>query len=397
MPFLKRAGIRLWWRSDGDPSRPSLLLANSLGTDTALWDAVLPQLIERFRVIRYDMRGHGASEASQGDYTIELLARDALAVADAAGADRFCFAGISIGGMVGQWLGANASRRIDKLVLSNTSARLPADVWAARIDAVRKGGTASIADAVLGRWFTPAFLAKRPARVETARSTLAAVDAQGYVGCCAAIRDMDQSSTAASIRVPTLVTVGAHDLATPPAHGDALAKSIPSASLVELDTAHIPVIEAPGAFANAVLGFLVNAPVASERDRYDAGIERRKEALGRGYVEARLKSVNAFNRDFQSLITRYAWGEVWTRHVLDDRTRRLVVLGMMLALARFDEFQMHMRSGLDAELALDELKEVLLLSAIYAGVPVANTGFHKAAEVLRARDGTQAGGTGQTT
>ena len=388
MPFLHRDGVRIWWRSDGDPQRPALLLANSLGTDAALWDPVLPQLVDRFRVIRYDMRGHGASDASPGEYTMELLARDALAVADAAGADRFSFAGISIGGMVGQWLGAHASQRLDKLVLSNTSPRMPADVWAARIDAVRKGGTAAIADAVLARWFTPAFLAKQRPRVATARSTLVAADAQGYIGCCTAIRDMDQTSTAASIRVPTLVIVGSHDLATPKAHGEALARAIPSAQLVELDVAHIPVIEAPGAFANALLGFLVNAPIATERDRYEAGLERRKEALGRGYVESRLKSVNAFNRDFQALITRYAWGEVWTRHVLDDRTRRLVVIGMMLALARFEEFQMHMRSGLDAELSLDELKEVLLLSAVYAGVPVANTGFHKAAEVLRERGDT---------
>ena len=385
MPFIHHDGVRLFWRSDGDPQRPALLLANSLGTDVALWDPVLPQLIERFYVIRYDMRGHGASDASAGDYTIELLARDALAVAEAAAVDRFSFAGISIGGMVGQWLGAHAADRLEKLVLSNTSPKLPNDIWAARIQAVREGGTAAIADAVLARWFTSAFLAKRPPRVATARSTLISANAQGYIGCCAAIRDMDQTASAAKIRPRTLVIVGTHDLATPKAHGEALASAIPAARLVELDVAHIPVIEAPGAFANALLQFLVDTPVESERDRYDAGLERRKEALGRTYVESRLKSVNAFNREFQALITRYAWGEVWTRHVLDDRTRRLIVLGMMLALARFDEFQMHVRSGLDAELSVEDLKEVLLLSAIYAGVPVANSGFHKAAEVMGER------------
>ena len=385
MPFLTLPGARLWWRSDGDATRPALLLANSLGTDLTLWDPILPQLIERFHVIRYDMRGHGASDAPPGAYTIEALARDALAVADAAGVARFSFAGISIGGMVGQWLGANAADWLDKLVLSNTSAKLPADIWAARIDAVEKGGTASIADAVLARWFTAAFLAKQTARVCSARRMLESSDRAGYIACCAAIRDMDQTAAAAGIRVPMLVIVGTHDLAAPKAHGEALAGSIPGAQLVELPVAHIPVIEAPGAFANALLGFLVNPPVASERDRYGAGLERRKEALGRAYVESRLKNVTPFNAEFQDLITRYAWGEIWTRHVLDDRTRRLVVLGMMLALARFDEFQMHMRSGLDAELSLEDLKEVLLLSAVYAGVPVANSGFHKAAEVLSER------------
>ena len=392
MPFLNRDGARLWWRSDGDPARPALLLGNSLGTDTTLWEPVLPQLLERFHVVRYDMRGHGASDAPPGEYTIEALARDALAVADAAGARRFHYVGISIGGMIGQWLGVHAADRVDRLVLSNTSSKLPADIWAARIEAVDKGGTRSIAEAVLSRWFTPAFLARNPPRVASARTTLANADARGYIGCCAAIRDMDQTAAIATIRAPTLVVTGTHDQATPKAHGEMLAASIPGAQLVELPVAHIPVIEAPGAFANAVLGFLVNPPVATERERYDAGLERRKEALGRAYVESRLKDVNAFNREFQALITRYAWGEVWTRHVLDDRTRRLIVLGMMLSLGRFDEFQMHMRSGLDAELSLDELKEVLLLSAIYAGVPVANTGFHKAGEVLAQRqEGRPAG------
>ena len=385
MPFVNRDGVRVWWRSDGDPGKPALLLGNSLGTDHALWDPILPQLIERFHVIRHDMRGHGASDAPLGDYSIEILARDALAVADAAGAKTFNYAGISIGGMVGQWLGANAGARLVKLVLANTSPKLPQDIWAARIDAVRKGGTAAIADAVLGRWFTASFLARNPPRVAGARSTLSSTDATGYIGCCAAIRDMDQTATVAAIRAPTLVITGKHDLATPKAQGEALAASIPGAQLVELPVAHIPVIEAPGAFAHALLSFLVDAPVSTERERYEVGLERRKEALGRAYVEARLANVDDFNREFQALITRYAWGEVWTRHVLDDRTRRLVVLGMLLALARFDEFAMHVRSGLAAELSEYDLKEVLLLSAIYAGVPVANTGFHRAAEVLGER------------
>ena len=116
MPFVQRDGARLWWRSDGDPSRPTLLVANSLGTDTTLWDPVLPRLVERFRVLRFDMRGHGASEATPGDYTIEMLARDALAVVDAAGVRQFDFAGISIGGMLGQWLGANAPEGIGSAV-----------------------------------------------------------------------------------------------------------------------------------------------------------------------------------------------------------------------------------------------------------------------------------------
>jgi 3-oxoadipate enol-lactonase/4-carboxymuconolactone decarboxylase len=382
MPFLARDGARLWWRSDGDPAKPVLLLGNSLGTDTTLWDPVLPQLIERFRVLRFDLRGHGASDAVPGDYTIETLARDALAVADAAGADRFHYAGISIGGMIGQWLGANAGDRLQRLVLSTTAPKSNPETWSTRIHAVQSGGMAAIADAVLSRWFTPAFLAKRTPRWHSARTTLLACDPAGYVGCCAAIRDMDLTPLLPRIGVPTLVITATHDLATPKEQGESIAKAIPGARLVELPYAHIAIGEAPGRFADALLSFLAFAEVSTERDRYAAGLERRKEALGRGYVEARLATVDAFNADFQDFITRYAWGEVWTRNVLDDRVRRLVVLGMLLSLGRFDEFVMHTRSGLAAELSVDDLKEVLMISAIYAGVPVANTGFHRAAEVL---------------
>ena len=382
MPFLTRDGARLYWRSDGHPDAPALLLGNSLGTDHTLWDIVLPRLMESHRVLRFDMRGHGASEAPDGDYTIEALARDALAVADAAGATRFSYAGISIGGMLGQWLGANAPERLDRLVLSNTAAKLPADIWKARIDAVRAGGLGSIADAVLSRWFTEGFLARHSPWVASALSTLVATDPGGYIRCCAAIRDMDLTPLAASVRTPTLVLVGTHDLATPRDHGVALAQAIPGAELVELPVAHIPVIERPAAFVEVLLRFLADDTVATERERHAAGMARRTTVLGRAYMEKRQKSVDPFNAEFQDLITRYAWGEIWTRRILDDRTRRLIVLAMMLSLGRFEEFQMHVRSGLAAELSVDELKEVLLLSAVYAGVPVANTGFHRAREVL---------------
>ena len=387
MPFVTRDGARLYWRVDGHADAPALLLGNSLGTDHTLWDPVLPRLIERHRVVRFDMRGHGASEAPHGDYTIEALARDALAVADASGTTRFSYAGISIGGMIGQWLGANAGQRLERLVLANTSSKLPADIWKGRIDAVRAGGLGAIVDAVLARWFTEAFLAKKSPWVAGACSTLLATDPVGYVGCCAAIRDMDLTALRTSIRVPTLVIVGRHDLAAPADHGAAIAQAIPGAALAELPVAHIPVIERPAAFVALLLRFLSGPEVTTERERFAAGMKRRTEVLGAKYMASRKKSVDGFNAEFQDLITRYAWGETWTREVLDDRTRRLVVLAMMLSLGRFEEFQMHVRSGLDAELSVDELKEVLLLSAIYAGVPVANGGFHKAAEVFAERDG----------
>jgi 3-oxoadipate enol-lactonase/4-carboxymuconolactone decarboxylase len=383
VPFVIRDGARLYWRSDGDPALPALLLGNSLGTEHALWAPVVPALQRHFRVLSFDWRGHGASEAPDGEYTIAMLAQDALAVADAAAASRFGYIGLSLGGMIGMWLGIHAGDRLDKLVLCNTSAKMSATAWSERIAKVRAGGIAAIADTVLQRWFTPRYLARADATFASARAAFLAVDPRGYVGCCAAIRDMDSTPELSSIRVPTLVTTGTHDIATPKEMGMAIAAAVPGARHVELPIAHLPPPEAPGLFAHTVLEFLLGAAPASERDRYDAGLARRREALGAGYVDARLKQVTAFNAEFQDLITRYAWGEMWTRNVLDDRTRRLLVLAMLIAQSRWEEFEMHTKAGLAAELSATELKEVLLLAAIYCGVPAANTGFQRAAAIVR--------------
>jgi 3-oxoadipate enol-lactonase/4-carboxymuconolactone decarboxylase len=312
-----------------------------------------------------------------------MLGEDALAVADAAGVRRFHYLGISIGGMVGMWLGANAADRVDRLVLCNTSAKLPANLWADRIAKVRAGGMASIVDAVLPRWFTARHYARADETLAGVRAAFLACDPAGYAGCCAAIRDMDLVASLPAIRAPTLVTTGSDDVATPKEMGRAIAAAIPGAVCVLLPVAHIALPEATGLFAHTVLEFLAGAPVATERERYDVGLARRKQVLGTAYVDERLKQVTPLNAEFQDLITRYAWGEMWTRNVLDDRTRRLLVLAMMVAQARWEEFEMHVRAGMAAELSEAELKEVLLLAAVYCGVPAANTGFHKAAGVLR--------------
>ena len=182
MPFVIRDGARLYWRSDGDPSHPALLLGNSIGTEHALWAPVVPALQRHFRVLRFDLRGHGASESPPGDYTMAMLGEDALAVADAAGARRFSYMGISIGGMVGMWLGAHAADRVERMVLCNTSAKLPATLWADRIAKVRAGGMATIVDAVMPRWFTARYLARADETFAGARAAFLAVDPAGYVG-----------------------------------------------------------------------------------------------------------------------------------------------------------------------------------------------------------------------
>lgn len=259
--FLARPGARLAWRSDGASHRPALVLGNSLGTDHASWEPVLPLLLQHFRVIRFDARGHGAStldDTARGqDYSIELLARDVLAVADAADAARFHYLGLSIGGMLGMWLGSHAAQRLDRLVLSNTAPKLPTEIWAERIAAVRASGMQALVDATMQRWFTPEFHLRGAEQVARVRQSFLRTDVDGYVGCSAAIRDMDLRADLPRITVPTLVLTGSQDASTPSALGQQIAAAIPGARWAELPVAHIPQFEQPEAYAELVEAFLL--------------------------------------------------------------------------------------------------------------------------------------------
>jgi len=414
MPFVTHAGARLFWRADGDPALPPLMLVNSLGTDHALWDPVMPRLADFFRVIRMDTRGHGASDAPPGEYSVELLARDVLAVADAAGLERFDYCGISLGGMIGQWLGIHAGHRLHHLLLCNTTGRVEPTGQVERIAKVKAGGMAAVAEMGLSRFFTPRFIARGNAHFHTVRQTLLALDPVGYAGCCAAVRDHDLQDQLHRITTPTTVLIGNFDVATPPAMGEAIAAAIPGARLASLDTAHLPHSEdAPGFVAmlmaalapqrgqdapqagahrgsgaqpdgaSPVTGLPMSASLAAQ---YARGIARRKQALGEDYVNARLVAPEAFNAEFQDMITRWAWHDVWTRPVFDDRMRRLIVLAITSALGRWEEFRLHARAGLAVELSPTDVKELLQQAAIYAGVPAANTGFQIAGELLTERD-----------
>jgi 3-oxoadipate enol-lactonase len=257
MPFAQTAGPRTYYRLEGIDGRPVLMFAHSLGVDHGQWDAQVPELLPHFQILRYDIRGHGASDAPPGDYTMELLAHDALALADALGIRQFAFCGLSLGGMIGQWLGANAADRVTRLALANTTARF-ADTRPIeqRRQTVIREGMGAIAGAVMGRFFTPETLASGSPAVATIRHTLLATDPAGYAGCCAAVRDMDHTGLLRGIRAPTLVIGGDRDASTPWAgNGEVLAASIPGAKTVRLASAHLSNVECPREFSAALLDF----------------------------------------------------------------------------------------------------------------------------------------------
>jgi 3-oxoadipate enol-lactonase len=258
MPFVEVEGARLFYRFDGPEDAPVLVLSNSLGTALAMWDPQIRRFAEHFRVLRYDSRGHGRSDATPGPYTIAGLGRDALALLDALGLARVHFCGVSKGGMVGQWLGINAPERVERLVLCNTSAHIGApEVWNERIEAVRARGMAAIVQGVIDRWFTEDFQKRAPETVAEISAMLLATPPEGYVACCAAVRDMDQRADLPRVAAPTLVIAGRHDQATPPEHSRLIAERIPNARLAMLDAAHLSNVEADEAFTTAVLDFLL--------------------------------------------------------------------------------------------------------------------------------------------
>lgn len=389
MPFALSQGARIYWRLDGAADKPALVLLTSIGTDLSLYDPVVPLLTPDFRVLRIDTRGHGASDAPAGDYSLDLLGNDVLAVMDAAGIARAIICGTSLGGMIAMTLAHRAPERVEALVLACTSPALDPTVWDQRLTLIRAEGLGAIVETVLGRFFSDAFRVQHPEVVETVRAGMVAQSPDGYCGCGAAIRDMALLERLADITAPTLVITGAKDVASPfQGHAERIVAAVSGARHVQIDGAHLPSLEAPKAFAGAVRNFVREAlggtAVRDAKDTlFEAGLKTRRKVLGDVWVDKSLAKRTDFNADYQAMITRYAWNEIWSRPGLDHRTRRLLVLAICASLARWEEFRLHVKAGLEqGGFTQDELKEVLMQTAVYAGVPAANTAFTEASEVM---------------
>src|SRR5579862_6924541 len=387
LPFATIRNARIFYRLQGNAGLPVLILSHSISTDHAMWDLQVENLLPRFQILRYDTRGHGASDATAGEYSIEMLGKDILALADQLKISQFSFCGLSLGGAIGQWVAAHAPQRVTHLVLANTSPQfVPRTNWETRIAAVVKGGMSAVVDVAMQRFFSPDTLAKQDPHVASIRSVFLGTDPVGYLGCCAALRDMNHGDLLKQIKAPTLVISGDRDVATPwSGHGERLAQEIPGAKAVHLAAAHLSNLERPHSFSTALLEFLLPQPNAST-DSLQAGFEVRRAVLGDAHVDRAIANTTEFTREFQELITRYAWGTIWSRPELDRRTRRLLALSITASLGRWEEFSLHVRAGLANELELCDLKEVLLQTAVYAGAPAANTAFQIAAEQIKKTD-----------
>ncbi len=262
MPAVQLADGELHYLLEGPTDAPVLVLSNSLGTDLHMWDVQMPAFTEHFRVLRYDTRGHGQSLVSPGCYSIEQNGRDVLALLDALDIAKAHFCGLSMGGLIGQWLAIHAAERLDKLVLCNTAAKIASpEVWNPRIETVLREGRAAmlaLRDGSIARWFTAEFAAAEPNQVEPLLAMLAQTSPQGYAANCAAVRDADYRERLDAVQAPTLIVCGSADPVTSVADGRFMAERIVGAQLLELHAAHLSNVEAGEAFSQPVLAFLRN-------------------------------------------------------------------------------------------------------------------------------------------
>ncbi|MEV6840477.1 3-oxoadipate enol-lactonase [Streptomyces sp. NPDC051133] len=368
-------------RAEGPVSAPPLLLGPSLGTSLALWDQVAPELSTGHRVVRWDLPGHGASAADLigPGATVGDLAALVLSLADSLGIDRFAYAGVSLGGAVGLHLAVHHPERLTSLAVLCSSADFGGSTaWRERAARVRRDGLGWLADNADARWFTPGFTVPRLVRDHRE------ADPRAYAACCDALAAFDLRDRLGDIAVPTLLVAGRQDPATPPAHLRQIADAVPHATLVELPGAsHLAPAQCPRAVLSA-LRTQLDGPPAS-------GMAVRREVLGDTHVDGAQARQTPFTARFQDFISRYAWGEIWTDPTLSRRERSMITLTALVAHGHYDELAMHVRAARRNGLTPQEIGAVLLQTAVYCGVPAANSAFATAQRVLAEEEGEAEG------
>lgn len=366
------------YKLSGSPGSPVLIFSNSLGSTYQMWDEVAPLLLPYFRVLQYDTRGHGGSDKPDVPYSIDQLGQDVVDLLDLLNIEQAYFCGVSMGGLIGQWLAVNASNRFPKICISNTAAKIgDQQRWQERIDTLRKNGMQVLLDTTLEKWFTPSFHQQYPEKAEAFALMFISNHVDGYCNCCHAIAGADFVDELKNIKSEILVVTGDEDPVTNVDEAKFLNKNISGSQLVVLPGRHLVNAEVPELYAETLINFFIGTGV------YQRGMHVRTSVLGRQHVSGSQERINSFNDDFQDLIARIPWGQIWTRPGLSKHQRSLITLSMMIALNRTEEFKMHVRGAINNGVTVDELKELILQSAIYCGFPAALTAYKDAEEVLR--------------
>lgn len=378
-----------------DSDNPLLVLLPSLGTTTTLWDGVVAALradhrAAGHRILRIDLPGHGVSPASSEPFTIAELAEAVLAVVDEAGGGSFHVAGVSLGGAIALELAVAHPERVRSLIMSCSDARIGTpDGWAERAAVVRASGTASLVTGSADRWFAPGFLDRDPTG-SGARSltTLIDIDDASYAACAESLAVFDRTGDLTALRLPTLAISGEHDTVTTPAAMQRLGEGIPGAEHVVLDgVSHLAVLEDPASVAGLLATHLDRAKRAvAATAEHEHGMRVRRAVLGDAHVERAVEATTAETADFQDFITRYAWSEVWDRPGLTRRERSITTLASLTTGGHEHEIALHVRAALRNGLSRAEIAEVLLHTALYAGLPASNSALSIARDVFAEAD-----------
>ncbi|TNH18873.1 alpha/beta fold hydrolase [Halomonas sp. BL6] len=385
MAFHTINGRGVAYRLLGAEGNPLVVLAHPLGMSQAVWDDVIPALLPRYRVLTWDLPGHGASQAVSGDRIAPAdLAAEALALVDLAGAQRFHFAGTSIGGVVGQQLIAEHADRLFSATLTNTGAVIGnPDLWNTRAGRVRQEGLAAMSEEIVPRWFAPAAFEASPALKAGWCTQMGRGDDESYAQLCEMLGRDTFTGKLSGKSTKVQLFGGSEDMATPPATLDGLATELDGAPLEIFDgVGHVPSVEAPALFAEKLLAVLMRdlGDVANHGVAYATGLETRKQVLGEEHVARSTANANRLDAPFQQMITRLAWGELWSNDDLTRRERSMITTGILAALGR-EELTLHLKTAKRIGLTDAELRQVLMHVAIYGGVPAANHAFALAKEL----------------
>lgn len=376
MPFIDIEGRAVAYRDVGPKSAPAVLMAHPLGMTQMVWDNVITALGSRFRLLSWDLPGHGASAAATGALSANDLAAEATALLDALHIKRVHFIGTSIGGIIGQALLLRAPERIDRIALTNTGAIIgQPDLWHQRATRVRTEGLSAMALELVDRWFASPFKTTHPTTVMGWQIQLSRSDDESYVRLCELLAESDFRGKLTGVNRFVNLLAGADDSATPPSTLAALARELPSSQQTVLDgVGHVPAVEAPERFIDW-LDETLSAEGTRPPVSYEAGLAIRESVLGTEHVERASKNTTTLDAPFQEMITRLAWGELWGNSDLTRTERSMITLAVLAALGRDGELELHLETAKTIGLSEAQLRQALMHVAIYAGVPAANHAF----------------------
>lgn len=366
--------MKVNYKLEGTPNSPVLIFSNSLGSEMMMWDALVPYLLPYFRVLRYNT---DPTIINKQPVTIDDLANQVIDLMDILQIESAYFCGLSMGGLIGQSLAIHHSNRFKKIVLSNTASKIgTSDTWNERIQTVKSNGFGELSEMMMDRWFTTEFRKNHAERVHEVRKVFLDTKPDMYISNCQAIGDADFTNSLNKINLPVLVITGDQDPVTNVAHAEFLFSHIKEAKLKILTAKHLASTELPFEYSEILINFFIG------ESNTDKGMHIRRSVLGDEHVNKSINNITEFNRDFQSFITKYAWADIWSRPGMSKRDRSLLTLSMLIALNKKDEFKMHVRAAFNNGVTKDELKELIMHSALYCGLPAANEAMHTAQEII---------------